>query len=372
MNDITLDKPVSSAMPIGFSPKFVAESLGITVGYVRKLEDELQLNISRVLRGSVEVRNYTPENLFEIQAKRRERGQIKGLARPITLSVYVKKGGTAKTSITVNLAIQLQLQGLRVLVIDNDPQGDCTTMFGYDPDRTPEELQEDGIPGERAVSGHFGNLLAPPNSRIEQMSLEQVVKKPYGEYGPHLIPAEESLEDLGIHLTAMMHSDLRYGIFIEKAQKGQIKHCDLSGYDVILFDNNPAGTPLSRNAMVACDMMVCPIRFDKFSFRALTRLASMLNEFSEATGRSPDVVAIPTMYVRQRPRMQRNLARMAELFPNNVTQQQLHMSEDYSKSLEDGVPLSFYKNASAMSIDAIRDVSAEIVERMRTIAGSKT
>jgi chromosome partitioning protein len=353
-----------------FSPKFVADSLGISVGYVRKLEDELDLPIKRVQRGSVEVRTYSPSDIFMFQAKRRERGQLKGLPHPVTVSVYVKKGGTAKTTITVNLAIQLQLQGLRVLVIDNDSQGDCTTMFGYDPDRTAEELVEDSIDPSRAVDGHFGNLLALPNSRMQKMELHNVVKMPFGEYGPHLIPAEESLDDVGMVLDNIIHSDLRYGLFIEKSRAGQVEHCDFSQYDVILVDNNPGITSLSRNAMLACDMMVCPIRFDRFSFRALTRLSSMLNEFYEATGKQPDIVAVPTMYIKARPRMQRNLAKLSELLPNNVSQTQLVASEDYSKSLEDNIPLSFYSKSPIIA--SLRELATEIHQRLRTIAGMKS
>ncbi|WP_084201662.1 AAA family ATPase [Chromobacterium piscinae] len=371
MNDTTFPNASTAAKPINFTTKQVSEALDLSVNYLRRLEDELGLQIQRVLRGSVEVRSYTPEDLFTIQAKRRERGQLKGLPKPLVLSVYVKKGGTAKTSITVNLAIQLQMLGFKVLVIDNDPQGDCTTMFGYDPDRTAKELEEEGISPDRAVDGHFGNLIAPEKSRINQMALDQIIKKPYGEYGPHLIPAEESLEDLSSDLQAMLHADLRYGLFLSKALKGEIPHCNLSKYDVVILDNNPAGTPISRNAMVACDMMICPIRFDKFSFRALNRLANMFNEFAAVTGRAPEMVAIPTMFVRQRPRMQRNLADMRDLLHDNVTQEQLHMSEDYAKSLEDGIPLSFYKDVTPLSINALRAVTAEISERMKNLSGSK-
>ena len=357
---------------VGFSVKQACDLLGITENYIRRMEDEFGFTVDRALRGTVMNRVYTTEKIFEIQHLRRERGQLAGLRKPITLSVYVKKGGSAKTSVACNLAVHLQLRGLRVCIIDNDPQGDATSMLGYDPDRTPEELIEEGFSPDLAVKGHFGNLLVPSSGRFQQLTLEEIIKKPYGEYGPHLIPAEESIEDLGPALSAQMHSDLRYGLFIEKSRKGLYQHCDLSKYDVIIFDNNPAGTPLSRNALVASDMLVCPIRFDKFSFRALTRLSEWLQEFEDTTGRCPELVAVPTMYVRNRPVMQRKLAQVQEKFPDNVVAEQLHHSADYLKSLDDNVLLAFYQSKTpANSTQAMREVCLEIYERIVRISEAK-
>lgn len=66
-------------------------------------------------------------------------------------------------------------------------------------------------------------------------------------------------------------------------------------------------------------------------------------------GRAPEIVAIPTMYMRNRPRLQANLARLSSLFPGKVTEQPLFHSEDYSKSLEDGVPLALWKQGNENS-----------------------
>ena len=45
-----------------------------------------------------------------------------------------QKGGVAKTTSTLNLAVALKELGLRVLVIDLDPQGNLTMSQGLDPD----------------------------------------------------------------------------------------------------------------------------------------------------------------------------------------------------------------------------------------------
>lgn len=351
-------------------PQFAADCLGLTTRTLKTIEDENGLKISRIARGSVAARAYTLADIFQIAAIRREKGATRGLARPLTISTFVQKGGTAKTTCSVNLGLYLSLCGLRTLIIDNDPQGDASSMLGYDPDLTGEELEEIGIPASRAVEGHFGNLLGLSNL-FQPMTLEQVVKKPFGEYGPHLIPAEESLDDLDIALDAANNSDFRYAAFIQKARKGLVEHCDLSAYDVILFDNAPSGSRLTRNTMVASDMLLCPVRMDKFSFRALTRLANRLAAFQEDFQRAPAICAIPTMFIKNRPRILANLLRLSEVFAGCVTEERLYLSEDYSKALEENLPVILWRGASANSAGAMKSVFSEILGRLRTLANTR-
>jgi len=352
---------------LSFPPQFAADCLGLTTRTLKTIEEENDLKITRVARGSVSARVYTLADIFQIAAIRREKGATKGLSRPLTLSTFVQKGGTAKTTCSVNLAIYLSLCGLRTLLIDNDPQGDASSMLGYDPDLTGDELEEMGIPASRAVEGHFGNLLGLSNM-FQPMSLAQVLKKPFGEYGPHLIPAEESLDDLDVALDAANNSDFRYASFIQKARKGELEHCDLSPYDIIIFDNAPSGSRLTRNTMVASDMLLCPVRMDKFSFRALTRLANRLAAFQEDFQRAPAICAVPTMFIKNRPRILANLLKLSEVFQGRVTEERLYLSEDYSKALEESVPVIVWRGASANSAGAMKEVFGEILRRLRSIA----
>lgn len=73
------------------------------------------------------------------------------------------------------------------------------------------------------------------------------------------------------------------------------------------------------------------------------------------------------MYIRNRPRIQANLARLSSLFPGKVTEQQLIHSEDYSKSLEDGIPLVLWKQGTENSLGAFRKVFDEVMERAKSV-----
>ncbi|SEJ55110.1 Cellulose biosynthesis protein BcsQ [Azotobacter beijerinckii] len=363
------DKPYTDYESLFLPPQFAAESLGLTTRTLKLIEEENGLEIHRVPRGSVSARMYLVSDLFQMAAIRRAKGATKGLAHPITLSTFVQKGGTGKTTCSVNLAIYLSLAGLRTLLIDNDPQGDATTMLGYDPDLFPEELEEMGIPGSRAIDGCLSNLLGM-GGISPLKTLDEVIKKPFGEYGPHLIPAEPTLTSLDLALNAANNPDFRYAAFIQKARSGQIEHCDLSGYDVIIFDNAPSGSRLTRNTVVASDMLLCPVRMDKFSFRALTRLANDLVEFEQDFNRSVGICALPTMFIKNRPRILNNVAKLSDMLPGCVTDSRIYHSEDFSKALEESIPLLLWRGASDSSAGAMRRAFAEILERLRSI-GSK-
>lgn len=169
-----------------YSPKFVAESLQISSQTLKAIEKDNDLTIDRI-RGPVGVRSYSLMDMFRIAAIRRQNGNTKGLGRQITISTYVQKGGTAKTTTTCNTGILSALAGYKTLIIDNDPQADVSSMLGYDPDQTTEELAELGLPVDRAVEGHLGNLMRL-GSTFPPMDLDQVIKKPSARMAPTRYP----------------------------------------------------------------------------------------------------------------------------------------------------------------------------------------
>lgn len=353
-----------------YPPQFAADCIGLTTRRLKDIEDENNIDIRRVPRGTVTTRAYTLSDIFIIAALRRANGQAKGLPRQIVISTFVQKGGTGKTTVTVNLSMFLQMNSLRVLVIDNDPQGDTSSVFGYDPDRSPEDLESMGIPQDRYVGGHFGNLLSP-ELRVrcfDQKSFDEVVKKPFGEDGPHLIPADAYLEDLVLALDGEDNQDFWYASWLERARNGEIPGLDLSSYDVVIFDNAPTASRLTKNSIVASDFVLCPVRMDKFSLRALIRLNEWMVRFQKAYRRSPSVLALPTMFIRNRKRILNNLGLLNELFPGRVSEENLYYSEDYGKALDQGVPLLVWKGASSKTIASMRAVFDETLRRIRELA----
>ncbi|MCY1524120.1 hypothetical protein D9M68_590430 [compost metagenome] len=169
-------------------------------------------------------------------------------------------------------------------------------------------------------------------------------------------------------LDAANNPDFWYAEWIEESSNGNVPGCDLSVYDVIIFDNAPSASRLTKNSVAASDMLLCPVRMDKFSFRALMRLHDWCARFAKDYKRSPAISAIPTMFIRNRNRLLNNLFALNELFPGRVTEEKIYFSEDYSKSLDEGVPLILWKQANAKTLEAARNVYGEILARVRALA----
>ena len=114
--------------------------LGVTDNTVRSYADGAGIPIRRandLKAGAPAVRVFEPETLFKLAAWRRAQGYLKGLppgVGPIVITVDVIKGGTGKTTTSVELALHLQLLGMRTLLIDLDSQANATQLMGYEPD----------------------------------------------------------------------------------------------------------------------------------------------------------------------------------------------------------------------------------------------
>lgn len=355
---------------IFYPPQFAADCFNLTTRRLKDIEEENGIEIRRVPRGTVTSRAYTLKDIFTIAALRRAKGHTKGLHKQIVISTFVQKGGTGKTTTAVNFALYLQLAGLKTLIVDNDPQGDTSCMLGYDPDLSAADLDAMGIPIDRLVDGHLGNLVSPllRMRPFPGKNLADVIKKPFGEQGIHLIPSDGYLDDLGVALDAANNSDFWYAQWIEAANTGGLINCDLSGYDVIIFDNAPAASRLTKNSVAASDLLLCPVRMDKFSFRALMRLHDWVVRFAQDYKRSPEIAALPTMFIKNRKRLLGNLLILNDLFPGRVTDEKLYFSEDYSKALDQGIPTLLWKGTSSKTLDSARAVFGEVLDRMRAMS----
>ena len=157
-------------------------------------------------------------------------------ARAVTISVGNFKGGVAKTTTCMALAQGLSLLGHRVLVLDCDPQGSLTTLFGILPDT---EVTEDQTVA-RLVYG--------------ESSLEPVMQDLLGRDRP----------GAGLHVAFLVEFALPAGLLRDKNFRfWEVLNVGIDElrdqYDVILIDTAPALSYLSINAFMASDGLLVPL-----------------------------------------------------------------------------------------------------------------
>jgi len=143
----------------------------------------------------------------------------------ITITVCNHKGGTGKTTTSINLSAALALSGKKVLVIDLDPQGFLTRMMGL---VEPPPEQSSMVLFDQEVTS------APPIQRLTAFDM---------------IPSSPALSSSLRKLTRP--TDVLWAKeYIEK---------NVTGYDVLLIDTAAAVTVYSLNALVASDIVIIPV-----------------------------------------------------------------------------------------------------------------
>jgi chromosome partitioning protein len=367
MTEHTLKSP-----SLAFRASLAAAALGISIETLRRSAQDAEINLERKQTGATSARMFKPEDLFQIARWRSERIGPKP-TRKVVAAIWNPKGGIGKTTIAANLAVTFGLQGMKVLVVDLDFQGSLSNAFNYDSDLTPEEATEIGKPREMVVEYTLANLLPGTSNR---RTLDEVLKKPYGEYGPHLIPADIQLDHLDYLLLASTLqgtlSDLVIGNWIKEGRSGNIPGCDLSSYDLILFDCPPSKNRLTRAAMLAATHAISPVRFEYFSTKALSYLAEVIDDMENNYNRRPEMTIVGNEFDSGRIRAGLHLSTLARVYGDVLLNQTIRRSEDFPKSLDDEprTPLALLKPSSDAAQD-LRIITKELIDRMNFFAEEK-
>ena len=101
------------------------------------------------------------------------------------ISVVNNKGGVGKTCCASNLAHALSLRGVKVLLVDNDPQSNSTSLMlgaGANPELSLYHVYRDSIPITQAIyTTPYGANVVPNSNRTDTLELE-LYQKPAVSY----------------------------------------------------------------------------------------------------------------------------------------------------------------------------------------------
>ncbi|GGQ71079.1 hypothetical protein GCM10010195_28350 [Kitasatospora griseola] len=168
-----------------------------------------------------------------------------GLPRPAVTRVMVvanQKGGVGKTTTTVNLAASLAMHGLRVLVIDLDPQGNASTALGID---------------------HHAEVPSIYDVLVEGKPLADVVQPVVDVEGLFCCPATIDLAGAEIELVSLVARESRLQRAIAAYEQP---------LDYVLIDCPPSLGLLTVNALVAGQEVLIPIQCEYYALEGLGQL----------------------------------------------------------------------------------------------------
>jgi chromosome partitioning protein len=170
-------------------------------------------------------------------------------ARPRVMVVANQKGGVGKTTSTVNMAAALAQHGLRVLVIDLDPQGNASTALS--------------IEHRRGTPSSYDAL-------VDDVPLAEVIATCPEVPGLSVVPATIDLAGAEIDLVSMVarESRLRRSIsgYPPAVSEGEDR------LDYVLIDCPPSLGLLTLNALVAGAEMLIPIQAEYYALEGLGQL----------------------------------------------------------------------------------------------------
>ena len=208
----------------------------------------------QVLEADLRSDGSTPlaDQLAEISRRRRSLvGQLPAKPPETTVvTISNQKGGVGKTSTTVNLAAALALGGLRILVIDIDPQGNASTALG--------------IPHHVDAAGIYDVL-------IDDLPLRDVIQSSPEADTLWCVPASIDLAGAEIELVDIPNRETRLRGAI-RALRDQLDRDGTPPYDYILIDCPPSLGLLTLNALAAADEVLIPIQCEFYALDGLSQL----------------------------------------------------------------------------------------------------
>jgi chromosome partitioning protein len=159
------------------------------------------------------------------------------------IAFFNQKGGTAKTTSTLNVAAALAERGRRVLAIDMDPQASLTMATGVD---------------IASLDASVYDLLLDEGLDLAAIAVPTTIP------GVALVPSHPDLAAAELELLNVLER--------ERQLEQRIAQADLAGWDYVLIDAPPALNVLSINILVAADELVIPIEPHPLSLMVLRRL----------------------------------------------------------------------------------------------------
>ena len=173
------------------------------------------------------------------------------MAKPASLRIITvanQKGGVGKTTTTVNLAAALAMGGLRVAVIDLDPQGNASTALGV------EHLENPGI---------YEVLMG-------DLTMSQTIQKVKGFPSLECISSNTSLAQAEIELVPMVAREMRLKDAIDELASERTNAGE--PLDYIFIDCPPSLGLLTINALTAAKEMLIPIQCEYYALEGLSQL----------------------------------------------------------------------------------------------------
>jgi chromosome partitioning protein len=245
------------------------------------------------------------------------------------VAVANQKGGVAKTTTALALGASLSEMGMRVLLVDLDPQGGLTYSMGVDPD-TIEETINDVL--------------------VRRLPIEKVIVAREVE----LVPSNIDLAGA----EAILLSKTGREFALERALREIV-----DAFDLVLVDCPPSLGILTINGLTAARYALVPVQCEALSHRGVGQLLETLNDIRHFTNPEIEVVGLlPTLYDGRTRHSQEVLADIGDRYSLPVLDPPVRKSIRFAEASQAGRSIisfaSMHPGAEAYRVHARRLLEA--------------
>lgn len=248
-----------------------------------------------------------------------------------TIAVVNQKGGVGKTTTAVNLTAALTELGLKVLLIDFDPQANATSGLGVDKRKAKYSIYDVLInnvdPKEAIVSTKYGDVL-PSSANLAGAAVELL----YTEGREH--------------------------------QLKNVMEPIRANYDLIMIDCPPSLEMLTLNSLAAADSILVPVQCEYYALEGLADLMNTLRMVKKRINPKLDIFAVALTMFDGRTNFSTQVAQeVRRHFPGKVFATVIPRNVRLSEAPSHGLPITDY-DKSSKGAAAYKAMAQEIKDKL--------